>query len=153
LVTWPDPKRRKWKGKLLKELREACDRTDVSEPMIQILVDGLYHELDDCQMENTTSHPDNLQQLIAEQNNIGWDQLLYSRFTLQWTVKQYRHLVNSKIEVTRKNSGTGWIRMLIKIIWTNINLVWIERNLVRHGKDEEEKREKERTQCISEITV
>ena len=43
--------------------------------------------------------------------------------------------------------------MLIKVIWNNINLVWIERSLVRHGKDEEEKRDKERTQCISEITV
>jgi len=72
LLTCPDPERRKWKSKVLKELREACDRTDVGQPMIQILVDGLYHELDDCQMENTTSHPDNLQQLIVEQNNIGW---------------------------------------------------------------------------------
>ena len=75
--------------------------------MIKILVDGLYHELDDCQMENTTSHHEDLQQLIEEQNNIGWDQLLYGRFILQWTVEQYRHLVNSNIEVTRKNPGTG----------------------------------------------
>jgi len=85
--------------------------------MIQILVDGLYHELDNCQMENMTSHPDNLQQLIEEQNHIGWDKLMHSRFTPQWTAKQYRHLVDSKIEVTRNNSGTGWIGMLTKIIW------------------------------------
>ena len=121
LLTCPDPERRKWK--LLKELREACDRTDVSQPMIQILVKGLYHALDDCQMENTTSHPDNLQQLLSEQNNTGWHQLLYGRFMLQWTVEQYRHLFNRKIEVTRKNPGTGWIRMLIKTIWNNIHLV------------------------------
>ena len=57
-------------------------------------------------MENTTSCPDNLQQLIEEQNQIGWDQLLYGRFTLQWQAAQYRHLVNSEIEVTRMNSGT-----------------------------------------------
>ena len=43
--------------------------------------------------------------------------------------------------------------MLIKIIWNDIHLVWIDRNLARHGNDEEEKREKERIQCISEITV
>ena len=74
-------------------------------------------------MENTTSHPNDLQPLIEEQNNIGWDQLMYGRFTLQWTVEQYRHLVTIKIEVSRKNSGTGWIRMPTKSFWNNINLV------------------------------
>ena len=43
--------------------------------------------------------------------------------------------------------------MQTKSIWNNINQVWVEQNLARHGKDEEEKREKERLQCISEITV
>ena len=103
--------------------------------MIQILVDVLYQELDDYQLENTSSHPGNLQQLIEEKNNIGWD-----------------HLVNRKIEVTMLNSGTEWIRMLTKSIWNNINQVWIDRNLARHGKDEEEQREKMRLHCISEIT-
>ena len=42
--------------------------------------------------------------------------------------------------------------MLTKIIWHNIIQVLIERNLARHGKDEQEQREKERLQCISEIT-
>ena len=74
-------------------------------------------------MENATSHTDNLQQLIEEQNKIGWDQLLYGRFTLQWTAEQSQHLVDSKIEVTRKNSRTGWIWMQTKIIWNKINLV------------------------------
>ena len=58
-----------------------------------------------------------------------------------------------KIEVTRLNSGTGWIRILTKIIWNKINQVQIDRNLARHGKDEEDQREKERLQYISEITV
>jgi len=74
---------KKMERKLLKELREACDHTNVSQPTRQILVDGLYIELDDCHIENASSHPDNLQQLVAEQNNIGWDQLMYGRFTLQ----------------------------------------------------------------------
>ena len=100
-------------------------------------------------MENTSSRPDNLQHVIEEQNNIGWYQLMYSRFTLQWTVEPYQHLVARKIEVRRKNSGTGWIRMLTKIIWNNIDQVWIDRNLVRHGKDEEEQREKERLYSAS----
>jgi len=31
--------------------------------------------------------------------------------------------------------------------------MWVERNLARHGKEEEEKRDKERMQCINEIST
>ena len=31
--------------------------------------------------------------------------------------------------------------------------MWLERNLARHGKEEEEKREKEHLQCIHEIST
>ena len=60
---------------------------------------------------------------------------------------KYEHLVENEIKVTRWNSGTGWIRMLTKVIWSNIHKVWIESNLARHGKDEEEKRERASTVC------
>ena len=39
------------------------------------------------------------------------------------------------------------------VIWKHIYQVWLERNLARHGKEEEEKREKERLQCTNEIST
>jgi len=41
LLLCGDPKRRKWKGKLLKDIRETCDRTDVSQEMLELLYNGI----------------------------------------------------------------------------------------------------------------
>ena len=76
-----------WKG-----IQEACDRTNIGQAMIQLIVDGLYYEVDDCQLENPSSYPANLQPLIEEQDNIGWGHLLLDRFSLLWTTEQYRDL-------------------------------------------------------------
>ena len=42
-------------------------------------------------------------------------------------------------EPARKNSGTRWIKQLTTIVWNHIYQVWLERNVARHGKEEEEK--------------
>ena len=39
------------------------------------------------------------------------------------------------------------------VIWKHIYQVWLERNLARHGKEEEDKRIKERLRCINEIST
>jgi len=111
---------RKWKGKLLKDIRETCDRTDVSQEMLEMLYNGIRDDLDDNQLENRAQYPAKLLPLIEEQNRIGLDHLLLGRFSKQWKSMQCQTLTERKINLTRSNSGTGWIRQLTIVIWKHI---------------------------------
>ena len=104
-------------------------------------------------MENRAQYPAKLLPLIEEQDRIGWDHLLLGRFLKRWKSMQYQSLIERKINPTRRNSGTGWIKQLTTVIWKHIHQVWLERNLARHGKEEEDKRIKERLRCINEIST
>jgi len=42
-----DPERKTWKGKLLKDIRETCDRTGVSQEMLELMYNGIREDLDD----------------------------------------------------------------------------------------------------------
>ena len=120
-------------------LRETCDRTDVSQEMLELLYNGIRDDLDDKQLENRARYPTKLLPLIKEQNKIRCDHLLLARFSKQWKSMQYQSLTERKINPTRSNLGTAWIRQLTTVIWKRIYQVWLERNLARHGKEEEEK--------------
>ena len=123
------------------------------EQTLELLYNGIRDDLDDSQLENRSQYPEKLLQLIEEQVRIGWDRLLLGRFPKQWKSMQYQSLRERKINPTRSNSETGWTRQLTTVIWKHIYQVWLERNLARHGKEEEEKREKERLQCTNEIST
>lgn len=153
LLLCDDPERKKWKGNLLTDIRETCDRTNVSEEMLELLYNGIRDDLDDTPLENPAQYPAKLMPLIEEQDRIGWDHLLLGRFSKQWKTMQYQSLIERNIAPTRSNSGTGWIKQLTTVIWKHVYKVWLARNLARHGKEEEEKKEKERQQCLNEISI
>lgn len=55
------------------------------------------------------------QQLIQEQEEIGWDQLYHGRWSLQWAEMQ---------EKKKVNSGENWICNVIWTIWIENHKLW-----------------------------
>ena len=89
LLLCNDPERKKWKEKLLKDIRETSDRTDVSQEMIELLYNGIRDDLDGNQLDNRAQYPEKLLPLIEEQDRKGWDHLLIGKFSKQWKSMQY----------------------------------------------------------------
>ena len=71
LLLCDDPEWKKRKGKLLKDIRETCDRTYVSQAMLELLYNGIRDGLDDNRLENLSQYQANILPLIEEQDRIG----------------------------------------------------------------------------------
>ena len=78
--------------------------------------------------------PHDLEDLIARQQQAGWEQLLLGRFVKEWKLCQddyLREIGNQE----RKYSGRSWVTGVTTIIWDQVYNNWEERNNDRHGSD------------------
>jgi len=57
----------------MKDIREKCDRTDVSQEMLELLYNGIRDDLDDNQLGNRSQYLAKLLPLIEEQDRIEWE--------------------------------------------------------------------------------
>ena len=65
LLLCDDPERKKLKGNLLTDIRETCDRTNVSQQeMLELLYNGIRDDLDDNRLENPSQYPAKLLPLV-----------------------------------------------------------------------------------------
>ena len=149
----PHPDRLKWISPLIKDLREVCKKTKMTGELTQLLIDGVYCYLHDTQLENPQSYPDSIQGLIAEQEQIGWQQLLRGRISKQWRQLHDSSFSARSIKKTNMNSGTYWASKIINTIWGHIYKLWITRNQARHGIDAPEQKAKLRLQHLSELQM
>jgi hypothetical protein len=69
---------------------------------------------------------------VAQQERIGWGQLLLGRFGSNWCVLQDEHL-RTFFHKSNTLSGSSWILAITQTIWTHVALVWELRNKARHG--------------------
>jgi len=84
----------------------------------------------------SSEYPPHYQQLIQEQNNVGWQQMWNGRWTTQWRKLQDIHctLMNEK-ELT----GHEWALKLLLSVWQSWNDLWSKRNEIVHGDSHGEK--------------
>jgi hypothetical protein len=76
------------------------------------------------------------QELHKQQAAIGWDQMLYGRWSEHWRILQQQHLYNN-ISRNPRNNDIGWITGHITLIWNELYSAWKFWNQDRHGKEEE----------------
>jgi hypothetical protein len=97
--------------------------------------------------------PAQYQELHKQQAAIGWDQMLYGRWSEHWRILQQQHLYNNNISCNPRNNDIGWITGQITLIWNELYSAWKLQNQDRHGKEEELQREIKLDQAKRQIRV
>ena len=69
---------------------------------------------------------------LAQQAVLGWDQILYGRFTWAWCTLQEDHLHNNETPNATMKSER-WLVGLITIIWSHVHENWETCNDNHHG--------------------
>jgi hypothetical protein len=139
-----------WQNKLLTKVRKEWEEKETSQVLLAVIVDGLEAWFNDTAFPEAR-HPPGVQELIKDQNEIGWEQLFYGRFSTKWKEYQKAELKRQRQEQKEHNCGSPWIRTVIEIIWEAVRDEWKLRNDVRHGKDDEEKALKQMEQAERQI--
>ena len=127
------PARAQWQRDLLQDLRKQAANRSTNTQVLDILLEGLRSWFDDSDFWYETND-NNLQKLIAHQNRIGWDQLVFGRFASDWRVLHTEQLNDIK-NTEKHNSGKTWITFVTAIIWKHTFVNWEVRNGMQHGID------------------
>jgi hypothetical protein len=125
--------RLKWRGELLRHLRETHDSPENNPYLLDILIDGLDAWLRH-QTIDLTRYPRRYHQLIIEQTAIGWRHLFNGHITTQWRIRQDKFLRQSNIS-TRAHTGSNWSLRTLTSLWTDFFRIWTDRNEAIHGHD------------------
>jgi hypothetical protein len=127
------PERQEWHSFLAKDLREFF-RTHPTRPALAaILLEALQLWLSDQQVI-IAGYPSLYSALISKQYSVGWDQVLFGRFVLEWAELQETFL--STISNRKAHhSGKTWVSGVNQIIWKHVYDTWEIRNATKHGID------------------
>ena len=101
-----------------------------------LLLNGLHHWFRDTP-QPPASPGERYNTLVESQSSIGWNQLIFGRWSQLWAHHQLEHLRRNNITITTYNHGTGWSTKIILLIWTHFHEAWIIRNQALHGHDQQ----------------
>jgi hypothetical protein len=105
--------------------------------IMEIMLEGIIRWLTETPYPNPRhGMPPQYQELHKQQATIGWDQMLYGRWSEHWRILQHQHLYNTNISCNPRNNDIGWITGHT-LIWSELYSAWKPRNQDRHGKEEE----------------
>jgi len=90
-----------------------------------------------------------LRNLAAAQEAIGWTNLFKGRISKQW-IKRLRDYIGDK--ATTKNNALNWATTVIGYFFTQWFKVWDQRNLDPHGHDYQGRANKLKDAAFREIT-
>lgn len=89
-------------------------------------------------LTRTVDHPSHSRTytlLLADQSAIGWDQLLFGRFSSEWAMLQDDYIQHYQITNKLARNGSQWVVKVIDFLWKYIYSAWQTRNNARHGAD------------------
>ena len=130
-----------------KQLRKA----DTDPYLHDIAIKGL-----ECLFDGThvypSDFPERYDQLIVDQNHIGWYNFFRGRLAKQWTKLQNDYL-NHLDKHTSKKNGTTWTTNLAHLLLQKWFDLWDDRNTARHGRDLKEQWAKKHVQLQREVEL
>ncbi len=141
ILCCPHPTRQAWREKFLQEVTHHCSTTGRdSPPSSRSVVERLSTWFQTQQEFSLGSevYDYDIQQLIYQQNKIGWRQLFHGRYSVEWAKIQeihYRSSKNDDESSTVKKSGERWLVNLILFVWDKWYALWKQRNQELHGVD------------------
>ena len=71
--------------------------------------------------------------VVDSQALIGWQHLIFGRYSSEWTILQGRHVATEGLDKD-KFSGPGWTAKIIKHIWRALMAHWTVRNKALRGE-------------------
>ena len=102
------------------------------------MIDGLYHCLRST--EQPVPKAPRFAPRVAQQTSVGWSQLLFGRWSSEWTEQQLHYLTAQGTTPTPHNHGPNWVRSMVQIIWSHCHDAWLTRNKSLHGHDVDSRR-------------
>jgi len=143
-----------WRNKFRDALRKHSTTAETDPMLTEIMLEGIIRWLTETPYPNPHHRlPPQYQELHTEQSTIGWDQLLYGRWSRHWRTLQQQHLIDNNIPCTPRNSDISWMTGHITLIWNELYGAWKLRNQDRHGKEEEIQRQIKLNQVKRQIRV
>ncbi len=140
------PTRVELKNKILQQLRKTMTENDTPEPMMELMLEGLYAVLHNRDLD-TIKIPAGMEAIAAAQRAIGWEHLLRGRLTKLWAQTQQQHLGS----FDPKKNGTTWGTKIISALLQGWLDIWNLRNGDRHGRDAQSRHQAETAQAIREL--
>jgi hypothetical protein len=86
-------------------------------------------------------------ELIDEQNAIGWEHFIRGKVSAQWNELQYRHTKRYNLQT----DAEGWLGKLVKLMANSSFRLWELRNGCRHGTDDATKQQAKKDQAHREL--
>jgi hypothetical protein len=115
------------------ELRQFFRSHPTRPVLAKILLEALNQWLSDRPI-HLSGFPSLYDALISKQYVVGWDQLLFGRFVLEWSELQETFLSTLPKRETH-HSGKTWVSGVNQIIWKHVYDTWEIRNAAQHGID------------------
>jgi hypothetical protein len=122
---------------MLSAVRKGSDSQNTRPELLTILQEGLLAWFENRQPVFHFTAPMYLS-LIRNQSKVGWDQVLYGRFVIDWRIIQDDHLFTIK-NTKQQHTGRSWITKMTTIIWSEIFTLWDIRKTALHGVDQSAK--------------
>ena len=127
---------------------QELNKLDTSPQLQTLYLDALDALLYDKPLDSIPIDPA-VADVAEAQFQIGWNQILYGRFALQWHEHHNKYLGN---KADRKNNGTTWMTSVIETWLREWLKLWKLRNEDRHGRDQATERQAQERQTIREVT-
>jgi hypothetical protein len=105
-----------WQETLLSSLKERCYTLKTSPPLVECLLSGITSWFNHSKFPMNDFNPAH-QQLIREQDQIGWSQIFQGCLTTQWSLLQQDYY--SGFKPVKGREGTWWCRHIISHIFTH----------------------------------
>jgi len=139
------PARSAWRKQFMSGLRKKLNSLGTEIGLMEMMLAGVKSALTRQQFRV----PQDLRNLAAAQEAIGWTHLFKGRISKQWIDRQQDHIGN---KATKKNNALNWATTVIDYFFTQWFKVWDQRNLDRHGHDYQGQANKLKDVAFREIT-
>jgi hypothetical protein len=150
-----------WRAQLITSITNQCAMLHTDPTLTRILTDGLHVWFHTEDTLLPTKYPAKYEQLIRQQNRIGWRQLFSGRLSLEWArhqndhlfVRQQRQQDTQPAAIKRSDSRTGhtWAAAIIQAIWEQWFDVWTMRNAEVHGHDQRTRNEQRECHNVARL--
>ena len=155
IVRCQHPTRVEWRKTFLEAIKDYCVESKTHHDLQRLLLNVLEQWVNGDEIAvNNEVYPEAIQLICAQQQTIGWGQLLRGRFGNGWGAFQTSHYQchgQNQGEHSTHRTGVKWQSGLIKVIWEQWHQVWISRNQDVHRRDASGKRTAERRELRRQL--
>ena len=132
--------RTEWKETTIQVVSKLCKKLG-TRPILQALLETAIHEWITCPpatrlLIRPHRHPDELTQLICQQNLIGWHHMFSGRFSQLWAdLQDTYHAREKQPDDPKQRTGQRWQVLINSCLLDQWFEVWKQRNQEVHGHD------------------